>query len=205
MPKSTSHLSTFNFDLAKQYALYRLEQELSSHHYYHNMAHTVDDVIPAVERLSYTEGIEEEPRLLLLTAAYYHDIGFIESRHEHETIGIRIAAAVLPDFGYDPAQIEIVTGIIMATHLPQAPRNQLEAILADADLDVLGRPDFLDKNNDLRAEWEFYGLVTDDLTWYEGQVGFMQEHDYFTAAARQLRNARKRENIRLLQELIANC
>src|SRR5262245_36481544 len=123
---------------ARAYALARLEDELSPALCYHSLAHTRDDVAPAVERLAAAEGVAGEALLLLRTAAYFHDLGFVERRDDHEAIGARIAREALPCFGYRPPQIALVEGMIMATRMPQAPRTSLERILADADLDVCG-------------------------------------------------------------------
>ena len=146
-----------NFTQAKQYALGRLEKELSPGLYYHGLTHTTDDVIPAVQKFAEGEGVLGEDLDLLLTAAWFHDLGFIEVRTGHEAVGARIASEVLPGFGYSEEQIQTVKGIIMATVIPQSPKNILEEIMADADLDVLGRDDIMYRNNSLRRELTYFG------------------------------------------------
>ncbi len=141
-----------NVDAAIDYALGRLERELSPRLYYHSVKHTRDDVLPAVTRLASVEGIASESLLLLRVAAAYHDIGFIEQYVDHEAIGIRIARTTLPRFGFSAYHVRLVAGMIPATRLPQAPTNLLEALLADADLDSLGRDDFFATSLALRAE-----------------------------------------------------
>lgn len=126
----------FQFRTARAYALQRLERELAPELTYHSLAHTRDDVAPATLRLSAIIGVSGEQRILLHTAAYFHDLGFVIQRADHELLSARIAAEMLPTFGYTPAQIEIVHGMIMATKLPQSPRTILEQLLADADLDA---------------------------------------------------------------------
>jgi uncharacterized protein len=194
-----------DFERASQYAFARLQHELSPAMCYHSLAHTQDDVLPAVERLASLEGIDDASLLLLRTAACYHDIGFVEGREEHERISVRIAREMLPRFGYSPEQIARVGAIILATRLPQAPQSLLGQLLADADLDVLGRNDFLSTNRALRAELAAFGSPVDDATWYRAQLEFLQNHRYFTAAARKLRAATKQHNIALLRELLAAC
>lgn len=103
---------------AKTYALERLEHELPDHLLYHSLVHTRDDVVPAVERIAEKEGVTGEALTLLLTAAYFHDIGFTEGPTNHEEVGVSIASEVLPRFGYTPEQIKTISGIIMATKLP---------------------------------------------------------------------------------------
>ena len=187
---------------ARAYALARLERELPPALCYHSLAHTRDDVAIAVERLSAAEGVTGEALLLLRTAAYYHDIGFVERRDQHEAIGARIAEQALPRFGYQPHQIALIQGMIMATRMPQAPRTALERILADADLDVCGRDDFPQLNRCLRMELATAGIVSSDREWYSGQLSFLRAHSYWTAAARALRDRQKRANILALEQLL---
>jgi uncharacterized protein len=187
---------------ARAYALDRLTNELAPIWVYHSLAHTRDDVLPAAEHLAMLEGVGDEATLLLRTAACYHDLGFVEQRNQHEIIGVRMAAAALPAFGYSPSQITLVEGMILATQLPQSPRTPLEQLLADADLDVLGRTNFLARNHDLRAELASCGVQFSDVAWYTGQISFLQSHHYWTAAMRELRDRQKQQNIMTLQALL---
>jgi predicted metal-dependent HD superfamily phosphohydrolase len=182
------------FAQARQYASDRMQRELPSYLAYHGLAHTRDEVVPAVETFAGLEGIQGEYLHLLLTAAWFHDLGHVEQAANHEAIGARIAAEVLPSFGYAANQVEIVRGAILATVLPQSPRSGLEEILADADLDVLGRENFMQRNSDLRRELVSLGREFTDEQWYSSQLGFLEKHTYFTASARLLRNAQKKRN-----------
>ena len=190
-----------DFERARDYALARLANDLPAGLHYHSLWHTRDDVVPAVERLADIVGVNGEARLLLLTAAYYHDVGFVEQRIDHEEVGVRIAREVLPDFGYTPDQIDQISGMIMATKLPQSPHNLLEELLADADLDNLGRDDFFQRSQALRVEVAFYEApAASNKDWNARQVKFLQAHHFFTRAAKALREARKRENLQILLE-----
>ncbi len=187
------------------YALERLEHELPAALSYHSVAHTRDEVVPAVERLAMTEGVADDALVLLRTAAWYHDLGFVEQRIDHEAISVRIASMVLPRFSYSPTQVAAIGGIIMATKLPQEPYTLLESLLADADLDLLGRTEFFGRNQDLRAELAAFGMQVSDAQWYGDQLRFFQEHHYWTAAARALRNRQKQLNMEALAQLLARC
>ena len=79
-------MGTLNFQHAKQYALHRLERELSPNLLYHGIAHTRDDVVLAVKLLANMEGIHGDSLSLLLTAAWFHDLGFVEQPQYHELI-----------------------------------------------------------------------------------------------------------------------
>ena len=192
-------MGILNFQHAKQYALHRLERELSPNLLYHGIKHTRDNVVPAVERLAGMEGIQGDLLSLLLTAAWFHDLGFVEQSQYHELISARIAVQVLPGFNYNNEQVEIVRWAILATILPQDPQNLLEQILTDADLDSLGRDDFMLRNGELRRELAFFGREFTDREWYSRQLKFLESHTYFTISARTLRDAGKSKNIRKLR------
>lgn len=192
-----------DFEGAKNYALKRLEQELSPELCYHCLAHTQEGVVPATERLAAMEKVDGIERVLLLTAAYFHDIGFVEDGDQHEESGARIAAEVLTQFNFGADHIQRIQNMILATKLPQSPKNILEAILADADLDVLGKDDFLVRSLELRDELEALGESFSDAEWYLRQLSFLRSHHYWTQSAKMLRDAKKRENIALLRQLLA--
>lgn len=187
-----------DFDGARRYALARLAQELAPELVYHSVSHTRDDVLPAAARLAALEAVGAEDRELLLTAAAFHDLGFVADSVEHEEAGIQIARTMLPQFGFTATQIAVVCAIIQATILPQRPQTLLEAIMADADLDVLGRDDFLLRNERLRAEMAARGQVVTDVIWYRQQLSFLGSHSYFTNAARTLRSKAKQRNMDVL-------
>jgi uncharacterized protein len=195
-------MNSQSFEQARQYAIQRLERELSPQLHYHGVGHTRDEVVPAAERLAGMEGIQGEALDLLLTAAWFHDIGYVERALHHELISARIARQTLPGFGYTEEQVESVSQAILATALPQSPANLLEEILTDADLDVLGSGNFMRRNGDLRRELAFLGKEFSDEQWYTGQLKFVQGHTYFTASARSLRDKQKSLNIAELRNIL---
>jgi hypothetical protein len=112
---------------------------------------------------------------------------------------------VLPRFGYTPSQVTAIEGMIMATRLPQTPHTLLEQILADADLDSLGRDDFLQMSLALFVELAARGDEIPEAVWYARQLDFLRSHRYFTRAARALRDAGKLRNIALLEQLVGQA
>jgi len=192
-----------DYKSARQYALERLERELPASLIYHSVAHTRDDVVPAAERLASLHGIEGEDRVLLLSAAWFHDLGYIEQRDGHEAVSIRIAGQVLPHLGYNQEQVRTILSIIQATKIPQSPTTLLQEIIADADLDVLGREDdFWRLDQALRSELAFFGSSFTDEEWYARQLAFLLGHSYFTAVAKTLRDIGKQRNIQEIRKRI---
>lgn len=190
------------FQKAKTYINGRLRKELPKHLSYHSVAH-VKDVYAAAERLAKAEGVKGEDLTLLLTAVMYHDCGFMVQSKEHEKIGCDIARQSLPDFGYSPEQIERICGMIMATRIPQTPQNLLEQIIADADLDYLGRDDFWAIGNKLFTELQMYGIIQTEDEWNALQVRFLEQHHYFTKTAIETRKTQKDQYVSIIKSALA--
>lgn len=195
-------MNSRNFEQAIRYAEHRLEQELAPHLVYHRIAHTREEVVPAAETFASLEGIDGTQLLLLRTAAWYHDLGYVENPVHHELIGARMVVEILPSFGYRAEEVEVVRWAILATALPQSPTSLLEQILTDADLDVLGQTSFMKRNDDLRRELGFLGKQFTDEQWYAQQLRFIENHQYFTASAHKLRDAQKSINITELKKAL---
>ena len=109
-----------------------LDDNLPKHLAYHNVNHTLY-VLDKAEYIAKKENIKKADIQLLRVAALYHDIGFVKSHVEHEKEGCNIAKRQLKTYGYSEDDIATVCGMIMATRIPQNPKNKLEEILADAD------------------------------------------------------------------------
>ena len=183
------------FERAKRYILGKLKNELRPEFTYHCFDHTID-VCNAAKTIGSSEGISPYDMKLLLTAALFHDSGFTEGgSNDHEEKSCRIVNQNLRGFNYADDEIEIINGMIMATKLPQSPKNQLEEIICDADLDYLGRDDFFAISNLLFIEFRTAGVVANEYAWDKIQVVFFENHHYFTKTSDRLRNKGKLENL----------
>jgi len=187
---------------AREYILKRLREDLPHDRTYHCLEHTLD-VYAASIGIAESEGVSGIPLVLLKTAALFHDAGFIEQPLYHEEKGCEIVKEQLPRFGYDADAIGQIVGLIMATKVPQVPKNKLEQILCDADLDYLGRNDFELIGDKLYAEFVVDGVVTDRAGWDELQLKFITQHRYFTKTNQQIREAVKQQNLAGVKARIA--
>ncbi len=194
-----------DFEQAKRYVSGRLARELSPHLTYHSMRHTLDDVLPASQRLGEASGLDDDQMLLLTTAALFHDTGFLLAYQAHEDHSILLARAALPDFSYSSEQIEAIADLIGATRMPQRPRGRLQELLCDADLDLLGREDFLPLNQALLAELRHYSIrpIAENV-WLHEQTRFLEDHHFFTPAALALRSAGKARNLALMRAAVTS-
>jgi hypothetical protein len=66
----------------------------------------------------------------------------------------------------------------------------------------LGREDFFATSKALWGERKACGMDIPLQTWLETQLQFVRNHQYFTPAARALRDEGKRRNIELLVRLV---
>ncbi len=181
----------------------KLEKELPSWLYYHNVKHTVD-VVTEVELIGWGEGCTDEEILLLKTAGLFHDAGHTIAYDNHEFFGTRIAREMLPGYNYTPGQIDRICELIMATKLPPNPTNLLEDIICDSDLDYLGRSDFIPVSNALYEELRAQHKMKSLNDWNKLQVKFISGHQYFTKTARSLREVNKQLQIERIQSLITD-
>ena len=189
------------FSETKEFIFDKLKNELPQYLSYHSVNH-IRDVYSACEIIAAQEGVVGEDLLLLLTAAMYHDSGFLVQQYGHEQKSCDIVRQYLPEFQYSPSQIDRICGMIMATKIPQTPHNLLEEILCDADLDYLGREDFFTIGNFLFSELHVCGAINTEREWNEMQFQFMSKHHYFTNASIKMRKEEKELHLTKIKALL---
>lgn len=197
------HYSSINYMNAERKVMRMLKKRLSPNLHYHSVAHTID-VTRQAERIAIGEGITDKDLFLLKSAASYHDAGFIEQYEKNEPIGARMAEEVLPEYGYTEDDIHRIKELIYATAIPHNPKNHLEEIICDADLDYLGREDFHEIADKLKQELMEHGKIKSDREWDEMQVSFLKMHKYFTKTSIETRRPKKLENLLEIENRLAN-
>lgn len=197
-----TRLGIVRFDDIEEVVLNMLEEKLPKNLYYHNLKHTID-VTTQVEIIGRHEGISDEEMLLLKTAALFHDTGFTRTYKDHEEAGCEIAREYLPKYDYTPEQIDFICNLIMKTKLPPKPVALLEQIICDADLDYLGRADFIPVSGNLYRELRERGAIEDDIDkWNMMQIKFIEGHQYFTNSAKQMRDVNKNNQLEAIRRLV---
>jgi HD superfamily phosphodiesterase len=191
-----------NFPKTRDFIIEKLVEGLDPDLTYHSIEHTFD-VYNAVIQFADMEHISGYDRIILETAALFHDSGMLKTYIGHEDASVEIVQEFLPRFGYEQKDIDLIAGMIITTKLPQSATNFLERILCDADLDYLGREDFFMIAHQLRYEWNILDIRHTTLReWYELQIMFLENHVFFTKSAQKLRNEKKAENLQQIKELV---
>lgn len=191
-----------DFSAIYNYAVHKLLSGLPKELSYHNIEHILD-VLEQSQRIAKEEGIDSKEDILLLkTAALYHDSGFLHIYTGHEEASCEIARKELPAFGITGTQLDAISGMIMATKIPQSPKNKLEEIICDADLDYLGRPDFFRIANTLFLEMKNRGIVSNERDWNLIQIKFLKAHHYFTDCNKRQREQQKLNHIKAIEKMV---
>lgn len=174
-----------------------LETGVASFYTYHNAAHT-QYVLEKSIFIAGKENIGQNELYLLKVAALYHDTGFTIDRIEHEAIGCDIVRDQLPGFGFSAPDIDKICGMIMATRVPQKPKNLLEKVLADADLEYLSTHGFFTTGELLFKELQYFNPELGRKNWNHLQASFLTNHRYHTPYCRRYREFRKNKNLQVL-------
>ena len=149
---------------AKDYITQRLVNDLSDDLFYHGAHHTFA-VVKAAAFIAASEGINKQEYNLLMTAAYFHDSGFLFQYNSNEPFAAKLVEEVLPEFDYSEAEINAVKKIILATQSHIIPSTLLEEIMCDADHDYIGTEDYHEIASTLRKELTTKGIKYGDLEW----------------------------------------
>jgi len=183
----------------KDFVISLLKNNLPEYYFYHNYKHTLYVVEKAME-IGKHEGCTEADLELLTTAALWHDTGYIVTYSNHEEESCALARQYLRGFGYSPDLIDTVIGMIMATKIPQEPKNKLEEILADADLEYLGSDAFSIKAESLFREYQNIKPAMTEADWNKAQISFLQKHHYFTRFCKLNREPAKQLHLKELAQ-----
>lgn len=181
-------------DAAMNFIFRTLEQRLPATCSYHNLQHT-KSVCRAARELGIEEGLNGDDLAILLTAAAYHDSGFLKTCQNHEDISCEIAGENLARFGYTGEQIARVCRLIMSTRMPQQPQTRAERIICDADLYYLGTDSYQAVAENLYHELQHAGIQKSRKEWSAEQRSFLGSHQYFTEAARRKLDKTKAKNL----------
>ncbi|TBO40686.1 Pycsar system effector family protein [Pedobacter kyonggii] len=166
---------------------------------YHNLEHT-QEVVNAAQQIANHYQLNEQDFFSVTVAAYFHDTGYFEDALNHEAKGAELADDFLAKHQVNQEIRDHVKSAILATKIPQSPKNEIDKILCDADLFHLGLPDFRAKGKLMHKENELiYKKDISKLDWRKKDIQFMESHHYHTDYASLLLSDQKQKNISKLK------
>lgn len=181
--------------------LEELSEKLPGHLTYHNLNHIIDVANVCNHYIDYYM-VSDRVADLIRIAAVAHDFGYIFTPIEHEERSITEVRPMLQK--YSDAEIALIDGMIRATKVPQKPGNLYEDIMADADLDYLGRDDYGPISEGLYKEFLHFGVVKNEIDWLQLQIRFLENHSFHTDWARKHRSEAKQERLQRLRETLSS-
>jgi predicted metal-dependent HD superfamily phosphohydrolase len=144
------------------------------------------------------ENISSADSKLLRVAALYHDLGFIQTYKDHEEVGVELLRKAMIEFGCDMKNFKRIASMIMATKIPQSPKNILEKIICDSDLFYLGKSKYYEISDTLYKELLSYKLIKTKKQWMDIQINFLSSHHYHTKYCKENLEHEKQKRVKEL-------
>lgn len=166
---------------------------------YHNLDHT-RKVVARCKEIGEHYSISENDKLVLYTAAWFHDVGHLFTSIElHETESVSRMYDFIKGFPVSAEEAKKIENCILSTRVYQKPSTLLEEVLCDADLYHLGTNEFFQTDEQVKREMEIRtGINTHN--WKERSLVFLQTHSFYTSYCREKLNPGKEANIRRLKQ-----
>lgn len=191
-------------DIAAKNVQGMFEKHTSPEQLYHNLEHT-NGVVAACEEIADHYQLSEQDHLAVMVASWYHDIGYLFTTKElHEEKSAEMAYEFVLAHQQSEELAEKVKRCILATKMPQSPKDLISSIVCDADLYHLGTDDFLEINKRVRKEYN--SVCAEELSgkdWRRSTLKLLEGHQYHTDYCKTLLQAGKQKNIELLKQRIA--
>jgi len=168
-----------------------LDDKLANDFYYHDFRHAMA-VKDYVEIIAKECNLNEADINLLRIAALFHDTGFISSVENHVEQGIEIVTDFLNTHSIDKESIDSIAEIIMATKMPQNPKNKLSEILCDADLMYIAEDNCYEHMEAMYEESATTHEEYSNRNLFDLEtIRFFSSHTYFTDFGKRVLQPKK--------------
>lgn len=189
-------------DQAKTFVLDVLDRELPEACVFHSPEHTID-VHKNALIIGNEIGLSVDELYCLGLSALFHDIGYVKAYEGHEQESINMAKEFLSGYDIDDEHLKQVERAILATHVPQQPKDIISEALCDADLMHLTYPDYFDRIITMRMEWKLTGRADlTELEFHKQSIIFFNKHSYHTEYGRKVLSLRKQFNLKRIEAII---
>jgi predicted metal-dependent HD superfamily phosphohydrolase len=186
----------------KDYVFSLLQEKLPATIIYHTYSHT-HRVVAKIEELIIGEGVAEHDANLLRIAAWFHDVGYIDTIKGHEEKSVTYAKAYL-DKKLSADDLSCVSALILSTKLEEKPKTHLQKIIKDADCSHVAAKSAEEISELLLQEFKACGVAQySAVEWNKENVKFYTEyHQFYTDYALEHWQPRKQKNLLKLYKAI---
>jgi len=179
-------------------------EKINPEYSFHNLKH-IQRTVNAANLIAENSDLNKSDIEIVNLAAWFHDIGHLESYDGHEEKSAEIAEKFLVENNYPIDKKIKVLECIRATKLSPSPKNILEKIIRDADIVHLGKKSFFKRNKELRKEWgKILGKEFTDDEWTKNDIEFFDSHDFYTDFAKSHFNEQKGKNLETIKKTMEN-
>lgn len=181
---------------ARKQAIDLLNNKLPVEFVYHNINHT-ERVVESVEEIIAHSTLTNEQINIVLIAAWFHDVGYIDGCDNHESSSQKYATAFLKSQNVDQELINQVNKCIDATRIKHEPETLPQKVIRDADASHLAADDFESTSELLRQEWKLMHIKDySPEDWIDVNIQMLaNKHRFYTSYARQHWQSKKQENL----------
>lgn len=169
---------------------------------YHNIVHT-QNVVKAANLIAGKCSATDEEIEILLVSAWFHDVGYLETKVNHEDASKYFAREFLQKKGKNENYIRQVERCIEATRIPQKPLDKLSAILCDADLFHVSQDDFME---DTRIFWDELAAIDgeemNEIKYLDKTLRFLNLHVFKTEYGKTILDPGKKANLKKVKKAL---
>ncbi len=169
----------------------QIENRLSEDCVFHSKNHT-NDVLKNVQIIGDYCKLNEDEMNIVQVCAIFHDVGYVIDYANHEYESAKIASEFLITRNIDTENVNLICNTILATKIPQNPKNILERILCDADLMHLTYEDYFTNIELMRQEWANVGKADlSEFDFHKSSLKFFKFHHYHTEYGKNILDSLK--------------
>lgn len=163
---------------AENYVIELFQDANTAGLYYHSFSHTLS-IVEAAKTAAKELNLSEGETDVLVLSAWFHDVGYLYTRIEHEEKSMEMTESALrPNYVH---LIESVLPCIAATKLGETPKTDLAALLKDVDTAFGSAYDFIDTSNTYRKELKVLENKTySDNDWRVMCLDFLRNVTFYS-------------------------
>ena len=176
------------------------QKEFSSDFSFHNYARAVN-IVRNCNTIGAQMNLDKEELKVLQLASWFQETGYVKDYYNYQTESVKIADKYFRGNGVDEDIIAIIRETILSTRYPQQPVTLMARVLCDAVMYHFAEKNLPQNIENLsREQREVLKKTYSDNDGLVEIINTMNDHFYFTSAAREMFEKKKQKQKKLLQK-----